>query len=105
MRNGAELIGPVSFLKREPSGARVVGVDVDAGLGVVDEIPTGMIGVIVDNKVVARAVPAPTGSKIPVPSSDFKRKASREPEAVCAEVEAVDVIAIGRAKCSKRPCG
>ena len=44
-----------------------MGVDVEAGLGVVDEIPTGVVGVIVDDEVVARAVPAPAGSEVPVP--------------------------------------
>ena len=71
-------------------------MDVDAGLGVVDEIPTGVVGIIVDDEVVARAVPAPAGSEVPVPRSDFKREGAGEPEAVRAEVEAVDMIAIGR---------
>ena len=90
------MIGPILFLGDEPLRAHVLGVDVDAGLGVVDEIPTGVVGIIVDDEVVARAVPAPAGSEVPVPRSDFKREGAGEPEAVRAEVEAVDMIAIGR---------
>jgi len=71
-------------------------VDVDTSLGVVDEIPTGMIGVIVDYEVVAGAIPAPAGGQVPIPRSDFKRKTAGKPETVRAEIEAVDVIAIGR---------
>lgn len=75
-----------------------MGVDVDAGLRIVDEIPAGMIGVIVDDEVVAAAIPAPAGGEVPIPRSDFKREASREPEAVRAEIEAFHVIAVGRAE-------
>ena len=44
--------GPFAF-SAEELRAQVLRVDIDAGLGVVDEIPTGMIGVIVDYEVVA----------------------------------------------------
>jgi hypothetical protein len=59
--------------------AQVLGVDVYAGLGAVDQIPAVMIGVIVDDKVVTRAIPAPAGGEVPVPRSDFKREAAGKP--------------------------
>ena len=89
---------PFSALIGAKLRAQVLGVGVDASLGVVDEIPAGMIGVIVDDKVVTRAIPAPTGGEVPIPRSDFKREAAGEPEAVRARIEAFHVIAVGRAK-------
>jgi len=73
-------------------------VCVDAGLSVVDEIPAGMIGIIVNDEVVARAVPAPAGREVPIPRSNLKREPTREPEAVRTEIKAFDVIAVGRAE-------
>jgi hypothetical protein len=96
LTNRAESIGPILFLGDEPLRAHVLGVDVDAGLGVVDEIPTGVVGVIVDDEVVARAVPAPAGGEVPVPRSDFKREAAREPEAARDRVHGVSCSEIRR---------
>jgi hypothetical protein len=54
-----------------------------------------MIRVIVDYEVVTGAVPAPAGGKFPIPRSNFKGKTTGEPETVRAEIESVDMIAIG----------
>src|SRR5262249_36120564 len=64
-------------------------------------IPAGMIGVIVDDEVVAGAVPAPAGGEVPIPRSNLKGEAAREPEAMRAEIEAFHVIAVGRAEAFK----
>ena len=89
--------GPFLFLDKALR-AHVLGMDVDAGLGVVDEIPTGVVGVIVNDEVVTGAVPAPARGQLPVPRSEFKRKAAGKPEAVRAQIKAIHVIAIGRAE-------
>ena len=47
-------------------GAHVLGVDVSAGVDVVDQVPSFMVGVVVDDKVVAIAIPAPIGREIPI---------------------------------------
>jgi hypothetical protein len=47
-------------------GAHVLGVHIDAGLRVVHQIPSGMIGIVVHDKVIARAIPAPVGRERPV---------------------------------------
>jgi hypothetical protein len=73
-----------------------LGVGVDAGLGVIDEVPAGVIRIVVNDEIFTGAIPAPAGCEVPIPRSDFKRKTAGEPEAVRAEIEAVDVIAIGR---------
>jgi hypothetical protein len=75
-----------------------LGVGVDAGLGVIDEVPAGVIGIVVNDEIVTGAIPTPAGCEVPIPRSDFKRKTAGEPKAVRAEIEAVDVIAIGRAE-------
>ena len=44
-----------------------MGVDIDTGLGVVDKIPAGVVGVVVNDEVVAGAVSAPAGGEVPIP--------------------------------------
>jgi len=55
-----------------------------------------MIGVVADDEVVARAVPAPAAGEVPVPRSDFKRETAGKPEAARAHVEALHAITVGR---------
>jgi hypothetical protein len=72
-------------------------VDVAAGVDVVEQIPADVVRVLVDYEIVF-AVPAPVGAKGPIPSSDFKKEAARKPEAMVIRIEALDAIAVGRAK-------
>ncbi len=51
--------------------AHVVDVDVDAGVNVVEQVPAGVVGVLIDDEVVC-AVPAPIGADGPIPISDWK---------------------------------
>lgn len=72
-------------------------MDVDAGMDVVNEVPAGVVRVIVDGEIIAVAVPAPVRSNIPVPRSDIEVQSARKIEAVVVAVKAFDVITIGRA--------
>src|SRR5882724_2026363 len=62
-----------------------------------------MIGVVVDNEVIAAAIPAPIGSQSPIPRGNFKRKTAGKPEPVMIAIEALDVIAIRRTKMFEVP--
>ena len=79
------------------SRSHVADVDVDAGVNVVKQIPTGVVGVLVDREIVA-AVPAPIGTYRPVPRRYFKIETARQPEAMMIGIEAFDAIAVRRAK-------
>ncbi len=77
--------------------SHVVDVDIDTGVNVVKQIPTGVVGVLVDGEVVA-AVPAPIRTNRPVPGRYLKVEPARKPEAVMIGIEAFDVIAVRRTK-------
>src|SRR5258708_39988682 len=81
--------------------AHVLGVDVNAGVDVVDQVPTFVVGIVVDHEVIAVAIPAPIRSNIPIPGSNCKGKTAWKPEAVIVAVKALDAIAIRRAKVFK----
>jgi len=72
--------------------AHVGDVDVRAGVDVVEHVPAGMIGIFVDDKIVA-AVPAPVRADGPVPGSDFKGEATGKPESMMVAIEAFDAVA------------
>src|SRR5258706_16046551 len=86
---------------RPSLGAHVLGVDVNGGVDVVDQVPTFVIGIVVDHEVIAVAVPAPIRSNIPIPGSNCKGKTAWKPEAVMVAVKAFDAISIRRAKVLK----
>ena len=65
----------------EKLGAHVVDVHVDAGVDVVEQIPAGMVGVLVYHEVIA-TVPAPIGTNRPVPRRNFKVETARHPKAM-----------------------
>jgi hypothetical protein len=79
MHEDYEEVGPL----RSP----VVDVDVDASVNVVKQIPAGVVGVLVNNEIVA-AVPTPIGTNRPVPRRHFKVEASGKPESVMIGIEA-----------------
>src|SRR5882757_6180960 len=81
--------------------AHVLGVDVNAGVDGVDQVPTHVVGVVVDDEVVAVAIPAPIRSNIPIPGCNLKGKSPRKPEAVMVAVKPFDAISIRRAKVFK----
>lgn len=66
-------------------------------MDVVKRVPTFVVGVFIDGKVIG-AVPAPIGAYGPIPGSDFKIKAAGKPETVANGIEALDAIAVRRAK-------
>ncbi len=72
-------------------------MDVDAGVDVVKEIPADVVGILVNDEIIG-AIPAPISADRPVPGSNFKAEATREPETMMREIEAFDAIAIGRTK-------
>ena len=73
-------------------------MDVSTRVNVVDQVPSGMIRIVVCDKVISIAVPAPVGSERPIPCRNFEGKTAREPETMMITVEAFDVIAVGGAK-------
>src|SRR5208282_2647663 len=77
--------------------SQVGDVDVDAGVDIVKEIPTDVVGILVHDEIIG-AIPAPIGADRPIPGSDFKAEATGEPETMMFEIEAFDAIAVGRAK-------
>src|SRR5258708_36654055 len=78
--------------------ANVLGVDVNAGVDVVDQVPTFVVGVVVHHEVIAVTIPAPIRSNIPIPGSNCKGKTAWKPEAAIVAVKPFDAIAIRRAK-------
>ena len=93
MQNCERLCKKVSRGVKRDYGSRLrahVGdVDVGAGVDVVKHVPAGMIGIFVDDKIVA-AVPAPVRADGPVPGSDFKGEATGKPESMMVAIEAFD---------------
>jgi len=77
-------------------------VDVDAGVNVVKEIPADMVGILVHDKIIG-AIPAPIGTKRPIPGCDFKTEATAEPETMVIGVETLDAITEGRTKVLEAP--
>ena len=76
-------------------------MDILAGMRVIQKIPARMIGIVVHDKAVAVAIPAPFGGNGPVPRRNLKRKTAREPEPVMIAIEALDVVAVGGTKVFK----
>jgi len=72
-------------------------VDVDAGVDVVKQVPTDVVGIFVNDEIIG-AVPAPIGADEPIPGSNFKTEAAGEPETMIANIEAFDAIAEGGAE-------
>jgi len=81
----------------EKLGAHVVDVHVDAGVDVVEQIPAGMVGVLVYHEVIA-AVPAPIGTNRPVPRRNFKVETARHPKAMMLWIEAFNAVTVRWAK-------
>ena len=75
-----------------------MGVDVNAGVHVVHQVPSGVVRVIVNDEVIAGAIPAPARGQVPIPVSDDERESAGKPEAMCSGVETVHMIAVGRAE-------
>src|SRR5438445_7799729 len=67
---------------------------------VIQKIPARMIGIVVHDKTVSVAIPAPFGGNGPVPRCNLKRTA-RKPEPVMIAIEAFDVVAVGGTKVFK----
>jgi hypothetical protein len=57
-----------------------------------------MVGVIVDYKIVAAAIPAPLCGDTPICGSNDKRKAAGKPKAVSVKIKAFDAVTIGWAE-------
>ena len=70
-------------------------MDVDAGVNVVEQIPTDVVGVVVNDKVVA-AVPAPVSKDGPIPHGYFEVEAAGEPEAMVIAINPQNVEAVRR---------
>lgn len=77
-------------------------MDVDAGVDVVKQVPTDVVGIFVNDEIIG-AVPAPIGADGPIPGSDFKTEAAGEPETMMFDIEALDTIAEGGAKVLEAP--
>jgi hypothetical protein len=71
-------------------------MDVNSGVDVVEQVPAEMVGVFVDDKVIA-AVPAPVGADSPVPGRDFEIEAARKPETMMVAIDPDNVVAEARA--------
>jgi hypothetical protein len=87
-------IGPCPQRRTELS-AQIGYVNVDSGMDVVKQIPADMVGVFVNDEIIA-TIPAPVGGQGPIPVGDLKVEAAREPEAVVFVVNPSDAVAIGR---------
>ena len=74
--------------------AHVLGVHIDAGLGVVHQIPSGMVGIVVHDKIIARTIPAPIGGERPIECGDLKGKTVREPKAMMVAIKSFHVVAV-----------
>src|SRR6266404_5314553 len=66
--------------------AHVGDVNVGAGVDVVEHVPASVVGIFIDDKIVA-AIPAPVRADGPVPGSNFKGEAAGQPETVMAVLE------------------
>jgi len=81
----------------EKLGAHVVDVHVDAGVDVAEQIPAGMVGVLVYHEVIA-TVPAPIGTNRPVSRRNFKVETARHPKAMMIWIEAFNAVTVRWAK-------
>jgi hypothetical protein len=87
--NGADaIIGPVWSGACLALHADVLDVDVGSGIHVVEEVPAWMIGIVVNDKLVAASSPAPIGGEAPIPRRYFEPKSSGKPEPVEANIHA-----------------
>jgi len=75
--------------------AHVLRMDVLARLDVVYQVPSRMVGVLVDDEVIA-TIPAPVGANRPLPGRHFKIEPSREPETVRAHIDPHHVVVVAR---------
>src|SRR5579859_633447 len=88
--------------RRQSLRAHVSRVHVAAGVNVVDQIPAGMIGIVVHGEVLA-AIPAPIRSQVPIPIGDLEIEAAGKPEAVTVAIEPLHSIAVRCANAFKVP--
>ena len=79
------------------SAPKIGNMYVDAGVNVVQHVPAGVVGILVDDKVIA-AVPAPVRANWPVPVRHLEIETAREPKAVMVAVNPLDVVAVGWAE-------
>ena len=77
-------------------------MDVDAGVNVVKHIPAGVVGIFIHDEIIG-TIPAPIGANGPVPGRDFKAEAAGKPETVMIDIEALDAVAVRRAKVLEAP--
>jgi hypothetical protein len=66
--------------------SEVLRVNVNAGLGVVNQVPSRMVRIVIHYDVV-RASPAPVSRVFPIPRRDFKSESTGKPEAMETEVK------------------
>jgi hypothetical protein len=79
---------------------QILHVDVSAGVYVVEQIPAGVVRVLVNDEVIF-AVPAPVSGERPIPGSHFKTEAARKPEPVKVAVEPNGPVTVGRPEMRK----
>ena len=70
-------------------------MNVNASVDVVEQIPADVVGVFVDDEIIA-AIPAPVSGKRPIPVGDLEIEATGKPETVVVAVNAGDAVAVGR---------
>ena len=75
-------------------------MDIDAALNVVEQVPADVIGVFVDDELVA-TIPAPVRSKGPIPVRDLEVETIGEPEPMVVAINAGDGVAVGGAEMFK----
>ena len=73
----------------------ILGVNVDAGFSVVNQVPIWMVRIVIDNDVVG-ASPAPVSGIFPIPRRDFKTESTVKPEAMETEVKSGEAIGVRR---------
>jgi hypothetical protein len=89
--------GPFYLATNRQLLTEVLRVNVDAGLGVVNQVPSRMVRIVIHYDVV-RASPAPVSRVFPIPGRDFKSESTGKPETVETEVKAGEPIWVARAK-------
>ena len=72
-------------------------MDVDAGVDVVEHVPAIVVGIFVDDEIIA-AIPTPVRTNGPIPRCNFKKEAAPQPETVVFAIESFDAVAVRRAK-------
>jgi hypothetical protein len=75
-------------------------VDVDASVNVIEQVPTVVVGVLINDEIVT-TVPTPVLANGPVPGCYFKEESARKPETVTVTVESFDAVAVGGAEMLK----